>query len=477
MNKHIQNSQFEKLYTADQTRRLDNRTIKEFGIDGFTLMELAASGAAYKISEIHGKESAGLYLCGKGNNAGDALAVARYLTNHSCHKIYLNLLFGDDSLSDDTRKNLQLLMKCKEGGADIILLNSDEKTVPKEIDYIVDGLFGTGLKGDLKPPVSEWVTKANSSKIPVYSMDLPTGLNPDSGKTHGTAIRATTTFTFGTNKIGFYLNQADQYTGRVEQVPLPFPNHLFEEETARLINGQFPHTPPLIQRSAWKQGAGAVFLYSPQSLLPVYDLNLATIIKIPLGVDADHYFKESHADKILKNMKEKPGTLLIGPGIGKHEETGKLVRRLLNEHEGYSVIDADGLSFFDDFSTLKKANRERWILTPHIGEAKSYLGGDFSKDSERLNWAKTFTDKVGSTLLLKGDPLFVSRPGSPPYITGYKTDMFNRAGFGDVLAGSIATRLSISNDLETAVISALLHGYHTFKNLATKQPFSPEDLL
>ncbi len=506
MDKRIQNLQFDRLYTADQTRRLDDRTIREFGIDGFTLMELAAAGAANRISELHGEKSAGLYLCGKGNNAGDALAVARYLTNQSHHKIYLLLLLGDDSLSDDTQKNLQLLMKCKEGGADIVLLNPDKKTIPDEIDYIVDGLFGTGLKGNLKSPASDWVNKSNSIKMPVYSMDLPTGLNPDSGNTHGTAIRATTTFTFGTNKIGFYLNQADHFTGRVEQIHLPFPNHLFEEETARLINGQYPQTAPLIQRnakhkydggvvhvvagaegltgaailaarSAWKQGAGAVFLYSPQSLLPVYDLNLATIIKIPLGDDSDHFFKESHCEKILKNVKAKPGTLLIGPGIGKQEETGMLVRCLLNEHEGYSVIDADGLSFFDKFSTLKKSKRERWVLTPHIGEAKTYLDGDFSNDSERLSWAQSFADKVDSTLLLKGDPLFVARPNRPPYITGYKTNMFNRAGFGDVLAGSIATRLSITNDPETAIVSALLHGYHTFKNFTSNQPFSPEDLL
>lgn len=506
MDKGIQISQFERLYTADQTRKLDDRTVREFGIDGFTLMEMAAAGTAKYISELHGEGSVGLYICGKGNNAGDAIAVARYLANQSHHSIYLLFLFGENSLSDDSQKNLQLLLKCKDGGADVVQMNIDDDKLPTEINYIVDGLFGTGFNGDLKSPVSDWVNKVNGVKVPVYAMDLPTGLNPDTGRTHGTAIRATVTFTFGTNKIGFYLNQADHFTGRVEQIHLPFPNHLYEEETARLINGQFSLTHPLIQRnakhkydggvvhivagaegltgaailaakSAWKQGAGAVFLYSPQSLLPVYDLNLATIIKIPLGDDSDFFFKESHCEKILNNVKAKPGTLLIGPGIGKHSETGKLVRCLLNEHEGYSVIDADGLSFFEDFCTLKKSKRSRWILTPHIGEAKSYLGGDFSNDSERLDWARTFADKYDSTLLLKGDPLFVTMPNSPPYITGYKTVMFNRAGFGDVLAGSIATRLSITNNPELSVISALLHGYQTFKNLTSNQPFSPEDLL
>jgi len=506
MDKYIQNSLFERLYTSEQTRQLDDRTISEFGIDGFTLMELAASGAANKISDLHEKGSVGLYLCGKGNNAGDAIAVARYLANQADHKIYLLLLFGDDSLSENTQKNLRLLMKCKEGGADIIRLNSADESLPEEINYIVDGMFGTGLKGKLSPPVSNMVNRTNSNNFPVYSMDLPTGLNADTGLTHETAIRATKTFTFGTNKIGFYLNQADHFTGTVELIPLPFPNHLFENETARLISGEQSHTLPHVKRnakhkydggvvhiiagsegltgaailaakSAWKQGAGAVLLYSPHSLLPVYDLNLTTIIKISLGDDSDHFFKEKHGDMILKNLKEKPGTLLIGPGIGKHVETGKLVRKILDEHKGYTVIDADGLSFFNEFKTLDQSKRSRWILTPHIGEAKSSLGGNFSDDSERVDWARSFADKYDVTLLLKGDPLFVARPNNPPYISGYKTDMFNRAGFGDILAGSIATKLSITKDPQAAVIGSLLNGYHTYKNFKSTKPFSPEDLI
>jgi len=506
MDKLIQISHSGRLYTAEQTRRLDSRTIRDFGIDGFTLMELAASGAANKISQLHPEGSAGLYLCGKGNNAGDAIAVARYLSNQSHHKIYLLLLFGDDSLSEDTQKNLDLLMKCKEGGADITYVNSVNETPLKEIDYIVDGLFGTGLKGDLRSPVYELIIGVNSLAIPIYSMDLPSGLNADTGDIHGTAIRASVTFTFGTNKIGFYLNKAAHYTGRVELIPLPFPNHLYEEEKARLIESRQTDTQTGIQRqanhkydggvvhivagsegltgaailaakSAWKQGAGAVFLYTPHPLLPVYELNLPTIIKISVGDDSDTFFKQNHCDTILKNLEKKPGTLLIGPGIGRDSDTGKLVQRLLDSHGGTSVIDADALSFFDEFKKFDKAKRSRWILTPHIGEAHSYLGGNFSNDSDRLDWACDFADTYDTTVLLKGDPLYVAHPHTPPYISGYKTDMFNRAGFGDVLAGSIATKISITNDKEAAIMESLLQGYHTFKNYSSTKPFSPEDLI
>ena len=506
MDKPNQISQSERLYTAEQTRRLDSRTVRDFGIDGFTLMELAASGAAEKISRLHSEGSTGLYLCGKGNNAGDAIAVARYLSNQSQHKIYLLLLLGDDSLSEDTKKNLDLLMKCKESGADIIPVNSiDEAPIPV-VDYIVDGLLGTGIKGELKSPLCELIDGVNALEIPVYSMDLPSGLNADSGEVHGTAIRATATYTFGTNKIGFYLNDAAHYTGRVEWIPLPFPKHLYEVESARLIDSRRSEPVPDIQRSAshkydggvvhivagsegltgaailaaksaWKQGAGAVFLYSPHSLLPVYELNLPTVIKVSIGDDSDTYFKQKHADTIIKNLEKRPGTLLIGPGIGRESDTGKLVHHILDSHEGFSVIDADALSFFDDLKNIARVKRSRWVLTPHIGEAKSFLGGDFTDDSDRLDWACNFVDTHHTTVLLKGDPLYVAHSQSPPYISGYKTDMFNRAGFGDVLAGSIATKLSITNNLQEAVINSLLQGYNTFKNYSSTKPFSPEDLL
>lgn len=499
-------SQFEKLFTAEQTRRLDSRTIRDFGMDGFTLMELAASGAAKKISRLHSEGSTGLYLCGKGNNAGDAIAAARYLTNQSHHKIYLMLLFGDGNLSEDTQKNLDLLMKCKEGGADISPVQSMDEVPITEVDYVVDGLLGTGIKGSLKSPLYELINGVNALEIPVYSMDLPSGLNADSGDVHGTAIRATATYTFGTNKVGFYLNKSAHYTGRVEWVPLPFPNHLYEQERARLINSRRSEPVPdrqrtashkydggvvhiaagsegltgaaiLAAKSAWKQGAGAVFLYSPQALMPVYELNLPTVIKVSVGDDSDTFFKQKHADTIIKNLEKRPGTLLIGPGIGRNTDTGEFVRQLLESHKNPLVIDADAFFFFDVFKAIQKSMRSNWVLTPHIGEAKSFLGGDFSNDSDRLEWTREFANSFNSTVLLKGDPLFVAHPHSSPYISGYKTEMFNRAGFGDVLAGSIATKLSITNNLHEAVINSLLQGYHTFKNYSSTKPFSPEDLL
>ncbi|MEX2463289.1 MAG: NAD(P)H-hydrate dehydratase [Balneolaceae bacterium] len=503
----IQIPESDRLYTASQTRQLDHRTIHEFGIDGFTLMEIAASGAAQQILNYQGENRTGLFICGKGNNAGDALAAARYLMNDSNHSASILLLFGDDDLSDDTQKNLNLLIKCQQAGANVTFIDSIHESDFNKTDYIVDGLFGTGLKGDLRDPVPDLIQTVNQSGLPVYAMDIPTGLNADTGDIHGSAIKATSTFTFGTQKIGFYLNQADQYTGSIHLIPLPFPRHLYEQPSARLIRGDLtsPHSISrkgarhkydggvvhiiagsegltgaaiLAARSAWKQGAGAVFLYSPSKLMPVYDLNLPNIIKVPVGNPSDSYFREDHAETIIQSLQNKPGALLIGPGLGKNSETGKLLKKIVQSHDGFVVLDADGLSFYDQFKKVPDNRKKKWILTPHIGEAKSFLNGDFTEnDFSRHQWAQSFAENQNVTLLLKGNPLFVAQPGLESYITGYKTTMFNRAGFGDVLSGAIISILSITSNPETALISALLDGYQTYTDLDSSEPFSPEHLL
>ncbi len=108
-----------RLADSNQSRELDQLTINEFGIDGFTLMEIAANGAATHIKKMEGANRKGLYLCGKGNNAGDALAVARYLANDAAHSVSILFLLGNQDLSPDAEKNLKLLRKLKSNGSNI----------------------------------------------------------------------------------------------------------------------------------------------------------------------------------------------------------------------------------------------------------------------------------------------------------------------------------------------------------------------
>ena len=496
-----------KLSTAEQSREMDSQTINEFGIDGFTLMELAATSAASHIKKLQGTGKSGLFICGKGNNAGDALAVARYLINDSQHKAAFCFVLGDDDLSPDAGKNLSLLQKLKEQGAEIAYIDSLMNLNEHKFDYIVDGIFGTGLNSDLRGDLPTLVKEINSFSLPVYSMDVPSGLHADTGQILKACIKADYTFTFGSNKIGLHWKNSREYTGEVVFCNLPFPNG-YRNWDAVLINKNIEDSLPDIQRSArhkydggvvhiiagsagltgaaimsaksaWKQGAGAVFLYTPKALLPIYESVLPNIIKVGVGEDSDSYFKQEHAEQISQSINNKKGVLLAGPGVGTNSETGESLLSVLKEHNGHTILDADALSFWNKLSSseISDEQKKKWLLTPHIGEASNYLGGKFTHDYERFEWVKKFVHQSKSSLLMKGNPTIASFINGNNFITGYDTSMFSRAGFGDVLSGALAANLAISKNPEPAAVSALYNGYKKFLKHKDEETFGPEHLI
>jgi len=497
-----------RLSDSEQSRKLDQSTINDFGIDGFTLMELAALGAASHIKKKEGADKSGLYICGKGNNAGDALAVARYMNNDANHKITLFLIFGDVELSPDADKNLELLRNLKNHGCEISTVSGLDEVNFTEIDYIVDGIFGTGLNSDLRDPLPEIIEKLNSTGKPIHAMDIPSGLNADSGIVHGISINANYTYTFGTNKQGFYLNKGPERTGEIAFIDLPFPNYLrqsktflidehlmaslpginrsarhkYEEGVVHILAGSEGLTGAAIMaaKSAWKQGAGAVFLYAPKKLMPVYESTLPQIIKIGLGSETDAFYKPDHAETILQSIKKRPGFLLAGPGIGTQKATGNCLVNVLESFPGNVLLDADALSFWEKLRNIPEKKKINWLLTPHIGEAKNYLAAMFDDDFSRLQWAKMFTKHESCSLLLKGNPLIIQTMNGITCLTGYDTSVFARAGFGDVLSGSIAALGSVTSNMQIAAIYSLWGGYQNYinhKKADIPDTFGPEHLL
>ena len=496
---------YNRLSTSEQSRLVDDATINEFGIDGFTLMEIAASGAAQIIGEISGKDKKGLFFCGKGNNGGDAIAAARYLTESFGHHVTLTFPLGTSDLSPDAQKNFDLISKLKEVNPAIIIQSKKPKISDQNFDYIVDGMLGTGLDGDIGEPLNGLISEINNSDLPVFSMDIPTGLNADTGEILGTCIKADHTVTFGTNKVGFYLNQSKNVTGQVHFVELPFPNHLkkfratlindqtglnvkpgdrdaehkYQNGVVHIIAGSEGMTGAAIMaaQSAWKKGAGAVILYTPKKLLPVYEKNLPQVIKVEVGNDEDSFFKPEHTIQVLSSLKERKGTLLIGPGVGTRNDTADFIEAVLREHHEEAVIDADALMITDKLISFPQQQKDRWILTPHIGEAKKYLKLSFKDDFTRLSAGEDFVKNHQLSLLLKGNPTFYIDKSGEQFITEYDTSMFTRAGFGDVLAGTISTNLAITGERSTSVIDALNSGFKKYQLHPESDTFGPEHLL
>ncbi|RNC83694.1 MAG: NAD(P)H-hydrate dehydratase [Balneola sp.] len=490
-----------QLFTAQSSRELDERTISEFGIDGFTLMEIAGTRAADFILQTIESQHSGLFLCGKGNNAGDALVVARILSEAgiSC-TIYF--VFGTENLSPDCTKNLDLLKKL---GNDVHFLSSLEELENSAYDFIVDGIFGTGLSSEIKSPtkeVIEWVNKQHST---TFSMDIPSGLNADTGEIEGATISADYTLAFGTLKKGFYLDKAYDVCGDIVLCELPFPSgyktsstflidqvwvdqnrenvkraHKYDGGVVYIIAGSEGLTgaAALASQSAWSSGVGGVVLITPKGLLDVYEKSLVQIIKRPLGNDKDVFFDSSHLDSVLEILREKPGVLLIGPGLGRSPETVAFVQSLLSQFEGDLVIDADALFALSEHSDLQKPERANWILTPHPGELKKLAEGFEMEEKNRLELGTSLSTKLNATILSKGLPSQVIN-NQQVLMTGYDTRIFSRAGFGDVLAGKVAGFWLSKKNRELACCFALLDGKEkadTHSNTSTT-PLEPIHLI
>jgi len=484
-----------RLATRAQSRDLDRYTIEEFGIDSITLMEIAGKKAADVIREKTGADASGIFVCGKGNNAGDALVAARYLSENAGHSVSLLLTAGSDNFSDDARKNYGLLKKLSENGSDITFQTDSDAIKWHTFDYAVDGLIGTGLTSELRQPMAGVVDKLNSTGLFTFSMDIPTGLNCDTGEILGTCVEADHTITFGTNKVGFYLDDGPSVTGHITLAELPFPeylrehkavlidqslrdefddnkpsySHKYDKGTVHIIAGSEGMTGAAIMasKSAWNAGAGAVILYAPKGLLAVYEQALPEIIKIPVGDSKDVHFKTDHAEIISKKISNKPGVILIGPGLGLNDDTQRCVLELLEAVDQPVILDADGLSKWKESSHLDTSG---WLLTPHPGELQKYLDIPMSTASERLREIEKLSQKQNVSILSKGFPTILATSKNGTYITSYDTRLFARAGFGDVLAGTIAGKLAVSKKTVQSITDALITNVSVAQKFQEPQP-------
>lgn len=469
-----------QLFTAESSRELDRRTIQDFGIDGFTLMEIAGTRAADFILSYIDKGDKGLICCGRGNNAGDALVVARILVEHGVH-IDLHWVDGVDALSPDTEKNYQLLKKLHSGLIQEILL--DQKDI-NQYSFIVDGMLGTGLNSDVQSPYKEVIETINESTATIFAMDIPTGLHADNGVIMGTAVQADFTLAFGSLKIGYYQNSAYEVCGDIIFCELPFPSTLKNSSDFLLdenwVNNLTTDKKPRLHKydggvvyvlagsegltgaailaslSAWNTGVGAVVLITPKGLLSAYEEHLVHIIKKPVGDNSDTRFHIKHLDEVMRILNEKPGVLLIGPGLGREAQTLQFAEAIGNQFQGEMVIDADALLAFSNSDFESKHSESTRIYTPHVGELNFF---DSDNELNRLEKAKKISGKLNAEVVSKGLPTIIASPNGETISTAYDTRIFARAGFGDVLAGKIAGYFLLTKDPKVGIVSALMDGY------------------
>ncbi|MDA0986838.1 MAG: NAD(P)H-hydrate dehydratase [Bacteroidetes bacterium] len=467
------------LFTAKACNKLEKLAEKEFSISTEKLMENAGSQIAEFIKKNNFKNV--LIFCGKGNNGGDGLVAARYLSNY---KIISTIVFAipKKELNYLSTYNLNKLSKQIK-----IYIKPNLKKLSKiKKDLIIDSLLGINYKGELKSNYYKYANWINSQKTPVYSVDVPSGLNATTGKVGNVAIKASNTITLGSQKIGLWINDAPNYTGEINLKEIGSPKSILKKikPVAFLIDkNDIKKALPkrsktsnkytvgkvfalcgsrgltgaaiLASSSSMRAGAGAVILGIPETEYKIVARRILEVMPQSLFSTTEGSLSLKSLNKIIEKLKWCDA-LLIGPGSSKNIETIKLIQQILKINTKPVIIDADAIFAIRNKKFILKRNS---ILTPHFGEFKTLLGNKIDFENKNIiELGKKFAKKYSVILVLKGKPTYIFNSNGKVFINPIGNEGMATAGSGDVLSGIIAAFLSQgSKPINAAINGVYVH--------------------
>jgi NAD(P)H-hydrate epimerase len=494
------------LVTAAEMQEMDRRTIESFGVPGRVLMENAGRGAVRcLLRQFSGlnKKQVGI-VAGRGNNGGDGFVIARYLAQSGI-AVDVYLLARRSRVQGDAAANLGLLDPLLVPVIEIpdATSFSIHQSAMAAVDVWVDAILGTGLKSDVKGYFRAVIDHINGLKKPVFAVDIPSGLNSDTGQPCGVSIRAAATATFAYAKTGHMIYPGTDYTGRIDIVDIGIPPFI----AADVGPSHFLLTPDLVRPyltprapdahkgtaghllvvagspgktgaaamtslSALRAGAGLVTLGVAKSLNAVLEAQMLEAMTEPLPECESGILGESAFETLRKLMTGKK-CLAIGPGLGQAAETKKLIHRIIETSDIPLVIDADGLNnLAGQTQILRKAGAEI-ILTPHPGEMARLLDISVSAvQQDRIKSAREFAARYEVHVVLKGARTVIAHPDGKVFINPTGNAGMASGGMGDVLTGIIAGFMVQGLSPESAAhAGAYLHGAAADSLAETIGPF------
>jgi len=483
-----------QLVKAKEMQLIDQHTIEHVGIPGLVLMENAGRSAVHYFLEFfsHITNKRVGVLCGRGNNGGDGFVIARYLYTMNIDVIVYICSF-ETQTKGDAKTNLDIIKKLSIPIVELPneLTFQKSKMSMKHRNIWIDALLGTGLTSDVRAYYSQLIEFVNALKHPIFSVDIPSGLNSDTGQPCGSCIQADATITFGLPKCGQFQYPGLNFTGKLCIADIGIPNQSIDAVnpkqfllTPQLIREYFIHRPSdahkgktghlyvvagspgktgaasMTALSAMRSGAGLVTLGIAKQLNPILE-NITLEVMTHLLPASDECFLELPAlAEILDALKGKK-CLALGPGLGMNKSIGKLLIELLQEVTIPMVIDADGLNHIADHVHLLKNVKIPIILTPHPGEMARLTEmsvEDIQKD--RLSIAKSFAEKYHVHIVLKGAASIIAHPDGTVYINSTGNSGMASGGMGDVLTGIIAGFITQGFPIEKAIQSGVyIHGF------------------
>lgn len=480
------------IVTAEQVRRADARAAGDFGVPGQLLMELAglhvAKHAWRRLPE--GGRRRIVIFAGKGNNGGDGFVAARHLHRWGARVRVYGIVEASGADSDGERARM-MAEKC---GVAVVPWSPDESRRAglnaTAADVIVDGVLGIGLADAPRGASAQMIEVINKADRPVVAVDIPSGVEADTGLTPGIAVRATETVTFGALKLGLLLGPGRSLAGRVVVADIGWPDPLPEDVlhtwvTGATVRDKLPRRAPdghkgtfgrvlvvagsrgmagaatLAVRGAQRIGAGVVTLAAPMGLNGVYGAAVPEALTVPLPEDEGGAPAEAGAAAVLDALS-KADAVAIGPGLGTGPGSRALVAAVLSKARVPVVLDADGLNAVAIAPELLAQRRTGFplVLTPHPGEMARLLGTSAERVAAGpVEAAREAAARWDAVVVLKGSPTVTAEPGGHLYVNGSGSQLLAAAGSGDVLTGVVAGLSAQGlSAVDAAVAAVYVHG-------------------
>ncbi|NLV20454.1 MAG: NAD(P)H-hydrate dehydratase [Syntrophomonadaceae bacterium] len=481
-----------KLIRADEMKEIDRRASSEYLIPSIVLMENAGLRTTEKIAElldgVGGRNI--IILVGRGNNGGDGLVVARHLLNAAA-RVNVFMCGEVGQLSPDARTNYEILARMtsriyplrEETDLQYFIMSL------LEADMVVDAIYGIGFRGSLGEFEARLAGLVNQSKCPLLAVDIPSGLEADTGRINGEAFKADYTVTFALPKLGMVLGKGRDYVGQLTVADISIPGALLLDEQIKLQmiteemvklhfqprlrethKGSYGHAliiggspgmsgaPVMASWAALRCGTGLVTLALPEKIM-----GAASVVPEVMSRGLPSTLTgaiSGEACTIIENLLGTASVCAIGPGMSRYAEGNMVVRTVLEKAGIPVLIDADGLNALQSDVGILKDRQVPVVITPHPGEMSRLTKLSVEEiQNQRIEISRHYSVEWGVTIVLKGNNTIVALPGGQVFVNVTGNPGMATAGSGDVLSGIITGLIAQGlKPTDAAVAGVFLHG-------------------
>ncbi|HEY3784912.1 MAG TPA: NAD(P)H-hydrate dehydratase [Steroidobacteraceae bacterium] len=456
------------LYSTAQVRALDSHAIEALGIPGYTLMKRAGEAALRYLRTRWPTAHRIVIVCGGGNNAGDGYVLGRFAQAAGLTVSVLAAV-GTETLRGDARQ------ACEDFKASEGLLRPFSPDLLREGEVIVDALLGTGLQGSTRPQLERVIQEINTAGRPVFALDVPSGLNSDTGVPLGATVRADCTVTFVALKTGLFIGDGPEFAGTVffdDLEVAPPASSTFQAPLERIAESEISRALPHRRRSSNKGDFGRVLIVGSGIGMPgATRLAGEACLRVGAGLVTVAVAAENIAaisagrpeliclplthESGFAEALERADVIAIGPGLGRTDWARRALGAVLSCNKPL-VVDADALNLIAESHT---PHRDNWILTPHPGEAGRLLRVQTQDiQNDRLEALRRLVERYHGTVVLKGAGTLVGTARRIPGLCERGNPGMATAGTGDVLTGAIAGILAQCRDTWLAArVGVLVH--------------------